>query len=127
MILNKNTHKNIIILIIIKIIMFAVYSTEESVSPVPNCKNIHFLGIFTDIKLAQERVKNDKEEKTKMHKDMFISFHYIIKCKPDVARKITDCNISYQLHNEIVYYSDSDDDNDKEEEEEKNLSVTKSE
>jgi hypothetical protein len=96
--------------------MFAVYSTEENLSIVPVYKNTHYLGIFTDIKLAEARVENDKEECAKMHKhnDKFVSFYYIIKSKPDVAQKITNCNISYKVHNEIIYYSDSEEDDDDE-------------
>jgi hypothetical protein len=94
--------------------MFAVYSTEEDLSLVPAYKTTHYLGIFTDIKLAEARVENDKEENANMHKDQLISFYYIIKSRPNVAQKITNGDVSYELHNKIIYYSDSE-----EEEEEK--------
>jgi len=95
--------------------MFAVYSAEESVGRLSGYKNTYFLGIFTDIKLAEARVENDKEENAKMHKDQLISFYYIIKSKPNVAQKITNGDVSYELHNKIIYYSDSEEEEEEEE------------
>jgi hypothetical protein len=94
--------------------MFAVYSTEEDLSLVPAYKTTHYLGIFTDIKLAEARVQNDKEECAKMHKhnDKFVSFYYIIKSKPDVAQQIVIYHRKYKVYNDIIYYLDSEEDDD---------------